>query len=589
MARTWLAISPGETLPTTKKRALRQTCPENEPDSTNTKPATHTLRPWHQANGLDLVNPRLARPPPIPSRRDCFRPEAPSGPWPMSLSENTAISGRLNQNRASRQSANKRHYSAFVRSFQPSRVSMYASLHNQQDFPTELSHGDYQLPPFSFRTAYTAEHDVVIGTYMGHPMGPSLIGTFDTMQKPRCPTPWANATTTFPPASIATLGRGMITTTGPTHRGNNLQSTPSLRPEYPAPTVAQCTAVTRSSRQPPSLDIPRGLESGRPTGLLTPVDTPGILPINRPSSVVHIPHVLNTKRPATVCPDGNLNGEAAIPKQQKRSFDHPSRDPCFGARPQVACNFNHRAGAFSRDQGVKHARFQGSAPRTARNVARPIAEAANPKAGEPSRRTCCSEDPFLFQAWSPSATAQTSSDQSINKPEHSATVFPCANTFAHRGTLHGVCSTCRNGATAYIMQQMPELYIDNWWPLCRTCGDTGLNLVQKWAIAHGAVRMGCSCHAVWFCFQCRLRERHVTKIKSEHVAISTRQPVNIASLDEKSAVLLMGWRCVCQNQIMQDANVMKCAGCEGLDFGAWSYRYAKDKAAELSRRACNWT
>ena len=168
-------------------------------------------------------------------------------------------------------------------------------------------------------------------------------------------------------------------------------------------------------------------------------------------------------------------------------------------------------------------------------------------------------------------------------------VLPCANTFAHSGMPYLVCSACHEAAAAHINQTMPNLEMGHWWPLCKTCGDARLcSSHNRVAIYSGAAR-GCSCQTQWLCFHCQLHERYVAKMKSEQVALAMRQPIGMASVDGTSAVLIMGWRSVCREEILQDANVLRCSGCEGLVFGAWTFEDAKDKAAKLSRRMCAWS
>ena len=196
----------------------------------------------------------------------------------------------------------------------------------------------------------------------------------------------------------------------------------------------------------------------------------------------------------------------------------------------------------------------------------------------------CSEDPRFFSGLS--LVQVFGSLERTPDFIHSSPVRQCANVSAHQGPEtpygHGVCSTCQTGAYRHIMRTSPDLLSERWWPLCGPCGYMMSKKEPR--------TMGCSCGKRWLCFECRLLEMELVKMKSEVEAQSRRDPIGVGVLDGNEKILRIGWTCRCGNELGRDVKMMQCAGCEGLIFGNWDAETARRKEdAFLKTTALKWT
>lgn len=200
----------------------------------------------------------------------------------------------------------------------------------------------------------------------------------------------------------------------------------------------------------------------------------------------------------------------------------------------------------------------------------------------------CSCDKKAF-AWDPQTGLEI---------PHSSNVYLCENAAAHQGAQNGraysVCIGCMSRAIEHIQATENDLYGDTKWPLCKECGDFAF---QDYGSIKKREYQGCFCLRKALCFDCRLEERKRTKDKSKLKAEAMRVP---AGMVDESGVAVQGnvimeasflalkWVCECGRDIEPDASVMKCAGCGGLEDGAWDANTATKKAAEFGTRAHPW-
>ena len=579
MARTWIATNPGDVLPTRAQHASQRTYPSKQSGDISMVPAAHEPQNGNREDDFGVMNSGTAQYSLMTASGCRAHGDMPQMPFSTPSRQRPGDHGQIFRSQAAIHLPDEGQCPIPGPELRQVNADNFAALPMQKSFPVQTFDSNNQL--FDLRSSFeplrSDRQDMAVPVGQRNPMVPGMAGRTNTEQAAGNAIPgtnWPKLAMQLPPSCF---GGRANTARGAEHRGNLSQA--AFGPPNSVPTLAEWTAATDRSRQAPSLATPRGVEGGQLTGLLSPMASPVRIQRNHNLAGAKISQFGGLEQ-QLIRNQNILRHRVAAPSRQgKRSSDQLSGNSRFEPCRNLTRNLHSHTNTCNPNQIHKKVRFRDVDLRNGRDSAQPALGATNPKAGEAIRRNGCSEDPTLFR----------NDNRTLDEAGHQLRAFPCTNTFAHRSAPHFVCSTCHEAAAVHVQHQMPDLDIDHWWPLCKPCGETSLRSSHERVAMHGGAALGCSCQTRWLCFQCQLHERYAAKIQSEQIALAMRQPIGLAPSNGKTAVLVMGWRCVCGDDILRDANVLRCSGCEGLMFGAWTVQDAKDKAVELSRRVCAWT
>lgn len=188
----------------------------------------------------------------------------------------------------------------------------------------------------------------------------------------------------------------------------------------------------------------------------------------------------------------------------------------------------------------------------------------------------CSENPELFPYLIRSdgdvisATTATAHDKKairswgteVEQHHHCEDVDPCRNIDAHEESVHFVCKTCANKGNEYLhslgiplLTQGPALGGEGnrFLPLCWGCAE---EIVQAEAKGEGQAQQGCSCFALDWCFECKLKELEMSAVRRD-MAVERQTCVKGT---KEAYVVMVG--CFCGSDDVGGG--LRCAGCEGI-------------------------
>lgn len=220
-------------------------------------------------------------------------------------------------------------------------------------------------------------------------------------------------------------------------------------------------------------------------------------------------------------------------------------------------------------------RMPGSAP--ALDMSTTVnAGAAPDEPGLFSNTSLCSENPelypYLIQAEGDVTSATTAAAQDkkvirswgseVEQHRHCEDVVPCRNIDVHDESVHFVCNTCANKGNEYLhslgiplLTQGPAVGVEGnrFLPLCWGCAE---EIVQAEAKGEGRGQQGCSCFALDWCFECKLKELEMSAIRRD---MAVERQMCVKGTKEAYEVMV---GCFCGSDDVGGG--LRCAGCEGF-------------------------
>lgn len=158
----------------------------------------------------------------------------------------------------------------------------------------------------------------------------------------------------------------------------------------------------------------------------------------------------------------------------------------------------------------------------------------------------------------------------IEQHNHCEDVEPCRNIDAHEESVHFVCNTCANKGNEHLhtlgiplLTQGPAIGGEGnrFLPLCWKCAE---EIVQADAAKEGEEgqgqqgqqQWGCSCFALNWCFDCKLKELEMSAVRRD-MAVERQTCVKGT---KEAYVVMVG--CFCGSDDVGGG--LRCAGCEGV-------------------------
>ena len=174
----------------------------------------------------------------------------------------------------------------------------------------------------------------------------------------------------------------------------------------------------------------------------------------------------------------------------------------------------------------------------------------------------------------------------------------------HNDNHHQICKSCETKMDLYLRTYKKELFTDTMWPLCDSCGNRAVkDLFDERTAAHGPQPFiiftlnGCSCTKDLLCYDCRLEERNMTRLKNALEAEERRKECLVdengvpATPDEikrgTGVFVTHNFLCECGADLdFRKEGLLKCAGCGGLTWGEWNEEMAVAKASDFAKYHC---